>query len=75
MQHNRVSFVTQPINYCTGFPGGLEVKHPPAIPGYVGSIPGLGRSLGGGDGNPLHILAWKICGQRRLGGCKELDTT
>ena len=27
------------------FPGGSEVKNLPAISGYVGSVPGLGRSL------------------------------
>ena len=26
----------------------------------MGSIPGSGRSPGGGHGNPLHILAWRI---------------
>ena len=26
----------------------------------MGSIPGLGRSPGVGNGNPLSILAWKI---------------
>ena len=34
----------------------LVVKDPPANPGYVrdtGLIPGLGRSPGGGHGNPL----------------------
>ena len=39
-----------------GFPGGAVVKNPPASVGYtraVGSIPGLGRSSGGGHGNPL----------------------
>ena len=29
------------------------VKNPPANAGDVGSIPGLGRSPGGGHGNPL----------------------
>ena len=29
------------------------VKNPPANPGDVGSIPVLGRSPGGGHGNPL----------------------
>ena len=28
--------------------------------GDPGSIPGLGRSLGEGNGNPLHTIAWKI---------------
>ena len=34
----------------------LAIKNPPANVGDVsdmGLIPGLGRSLGGGDGNPL----------------------
>ena len=38
-------------------------KNPPANAGDardVGSIPGPGRSLGGGPGNPLCILAWRI---------------
>ena len=29
------------------------VKNPPAHAGDVGSIPGLGRGPGGGNGNPL----------------------
>ena len=29
------------------------VKNPPASAGDLGSIPGLGRSPGGGNGNPL----------------------
>ena len=39
-----------------GFPGGSTVKNLPAIQesaGHVGSIPELGRSPGGGNGNPL----------------------
>ena len=39
-----------------GFSGGLVVKNLPANTGdteNMGSIPGLGRSLGGGNGNPL----------------------
>ena len=28
--------------------------------GDAGSIPGSGRSLGGGDGNPLQYSCWKI---------------
>ena len=31
----------------------LVVKNPPANAGGLGSIPGLGRSPGGGHGNPL----------------------
>ena len=39
-----------------GFPGGSVVKNPPASAGNTGdasSIPGSGRSPGGGNGNPL----------------------
>ena len=34
-----------------GFPGGSVVKNPPANVGDAGSIPGLGRSSGEGNGN------------------------
>ena len=36
-----------------GSPGGSVVKNPPTNAGDVGVIPGLGRSLGEGNGNPL----------------------
>ena len=39
--------------YPRGFPSALVVKNPPANAGEVGSIPGPGRSPGGGNGNPL----------------------
>ena len=35
-----------------GFTGGSVVKNPPVNAGNVGSISGLGRSLGEGNGNP-----------------------
>ena len=42
---------------CLGFPGPAVVKNPPAKAGEtqetLASIPGLGRSLGVGNGNPL----------------------
>ena len=41
----------------------LEVKNLPANAEDIrdtGLILALGRSPGGGHGNPLHILAWKI---------------
>jgi len=36
-----------------GFPGGSVVKNLPANAGDTGSIPGLGRSPGEGNGNSL----------------------
>ena len=36
-----------------GFSGGSVVKNLPANEGDMGSIPGLGRSPGGGNSNPF----------------------
>ena len=36
-----------------GFPGGSDGKESSCNVGDMGSIPGLGRSPGGGHGNPL----------------------
>jgi len=45
-----------------GFPGGFTVmKNPPAnarASGDAGLIPGLGRSPGGGNGNPVQYSCW-----------------
>ena len=43
-----------------GFPGGSVVKNPPANAGDIGSIPGPGRSPGGGNGHHSSTLAWRI---------------
>ena len=37
-----------------GFPDGSDGKESACNAGDLGSIPGLGRSPGGGHGNPLH---------------------
>ena len=39
--------------FFMGYPGGSVGKHLPANVGDMGSIPGLGRSPGEGNGNPL----------------------
>ena len=39
--------------FVMGFPGGSKVKNPPANVGDMGSLPGLGRCPGGGNGNPF----------------------
>ena len=38
---------------CVLFPGGSVIKNLPANVGDMGSIPGLGRSPGERNGNPL----------------------
>ena len=40
-------------NLILGFPGDSEVKASACNVGDLGSIPGLGRSPGEGNGNPL----------------------
>ena len=42
-----------------GFPGGSEVKASACNAGDLGSIPGLGRSPGEGNGNPLQYSCLK----------------
>ena len=63
-----------------GFPGGSVVKKLPANAGDSGSIPGSGRSLVGGKGNPLQCSclenlmdreAWSTIVHR----VEKLDTT
>ena len=61
----------------------LVVKNPPAKAGDVrdeGSIPGWGRSPGGGHGNHSGIFSWEIPWTEKPGGyspwgSKKLDTT
>ena len=56
------------IKDLDGSHGGLLVKNRPANAGDGGLIPGLGRSPGKGNGNPLQYSCWKSHGQRSLAG-------
>ena len=60
--------------------GGSEVKASACNAGDPGLIPGVGRSIGEGNGNPLHFLPGESHGRRSLVGysprCrKESDMT
>ena len=46
-------FYLEPFIHRMGLPGSWAVKNPPANAGDSGSIPGLGRFPGEGNGNPL----------------------
>ena len=65
----------------TTFPGVSNGKESACNVGDLGWIPGLGRSPGEGNGNPLQYSCLENPhGQRSLAGCspwgrKELDTT
>ena len=58
-----------------GFPSGASGKNPPANAGDIrdtGSIPGSGRSPGGGNGHPLSsILGWRIPWTEDPGGLRS----
>ena len=64
-----------------GFSGGSDGKEPTCNAGDLGSIPELGKSPGGGHGNPLQYSCLENPqGQRSLVGynprsCKESDMT
>ena len=64
-----------------GFPGGSDSKESTCNLGDLGSIPELGRSPGGGHGNPLQYSCLENPHrQKSLAGCspwgyKELDMT
>ena len=63
------------------FPGGSDGKASAYSAGDPGSIPGLGRSPGEGNGNWLQYFAWKIPWTEEpgrlqsMGSQKESDTT
>ena len=68
-----------PIPVFLGYPGSSGGKESACNVGDLGLIPGLGRSPGGGNGNPLQYSCLeKPCGKRNLEGYslwghKELD--
>ena len=56
------------------FPGGSVVKNLSANAGDMGLIPGSGRSPGGGNRNPLSILAWEIPWTEEPGGLQLMGS-
>ena len=77
----RVMIWAHGILMYVSFPGGSGGKESVCNVGNLGSVPGLGRSPGGGPGNPLQYSCLENPhGQRNLAGYspwghKELDTT
>ena len=56
------------------FPHSSVGKESACNAGDLGSIPGLGRSPGGGNGNPLSIPAWKIPWTEEPGGLQSMGS-
>ena len=61
------------MEICGGL-GGSVVKNLPAKAADEGSIPGSGRSPGGGNGNPLQYLAWKTPWTEEPGGLQSMGS-
>ena len=55
------------------FPGGSVVNNTPANAGDAGSISGLGRSPGEGDGTYSSTLAWEIPWTEEPGGLQSME--
>ena len=68
--------VSSVFSSSLGFPGGSEVKASASNAGDLGSIPGLGRSPGEGNDNPLQYSCLENPmdgGQRSLVGYSPRD--
>ena len=66
------------VDINLGFPGGSAGKESTCNAGDLGSIPGLGRSPGGGKCYPLQYLEnpqREEPGRLHPRGCKESDMT
>ena len=55
-----ILFVSCVLSSALDFPGGSDGKVSAYNVGDLGSIPGLGRSPGEGNGNPLQYSCWRI---------------
>ena len=60
--------------YLWGCPGGSDGKESACNAGDLGSIPGLRRSPGEENGNPLQYSCLEIPTDRGAWGHKQLDT-
>ena len=56
------------------FPGGSEVKNPPANAGDMGLIPGLERSLEKEMATQSSILAWEISWTEEPSGLQSMGS-
>ena len=57
-----------------GFPGGSQVKNPPASGGDEDSISVLERPPGGGNATHSSILAWEIPWSEESGGLQSMQS-
>ena len=72
IQYLNIYFRTN--TYKVGFPGGSDGKESAFNAGDRGSIPGMGRSLGKGNGYPHQYFAWKIPWTEEPGGLQSMGS-
>ena len=58
-----------------GFPSGSDSKETACNAGDLGSVPGLGRSPGEGNGNPLIFLPGESPWTEEAGGLQSMAVT
>ena len=62
------------LHVCRHLLGGSDSKESACNMGDLGLIPGLGRSPGGGHGNPLQYFAWRIPWTEEPGGLQSMGS-
>ena len=65
--------IFEELSRILGFLSGSDGKESACSVRDLGSIPGLGRSPGGGHGNPLQDLAWSIPWSELPGGLQSIE--
>ena len=61
------------VPILVGFSGGSGGKESTRNVGDLGLIPGMERSPGEGNGNPLSIIAWEISWTEEPGGLQSIQ--
>ena len=65
-------FHTHRHTHTWGLPGGSDSRESASNAGDPGSTPGLGKSPGEGNGNPLQYFAWEIPRTEEPGGLQSM---
>ena len=60
--------------FLMDFPGGSEGKASACNMGYLGSVPGLGRSPGEGNGHPFQYSCLKISWTEKPGRVQSMGS-
>ena len=74
MGSQRVRHDSVPFTSLHFTPWRFSGKESACNAGDLGSIPGLGRSPGDRNGNPIHILTWRIPWTEQPGGLQSMGS-